>query len=603
MQASSQRIEQMAVNAIRDLITDTCPLLIANITSNEKTPFIDGDIAIYKTKEIKNENSIGKVPVQVKGKTYAKFPTIYTYQIKVNDLRHYLLNGGAIYFVVAISKQQKVICYSPLSVVKIQNILSSIEDNQKTVSIRLSKFPTEENKIMDVVRNFYEDSRKQHSFAKEETHPLEYWQKNPNFQNLSINAICYGNKQPSQMELIESVNSHENYIYVKLDNCPIPIPVSNENIKLGLLKEGKEPVTVGSKIYYDNFRIIRDEKAIQVQFGDAFVYTMHLNKTHDSEFIYNCPAQIDKAVRAMEFIKAIKIEKQFKIGDVLLNNMDFDVTYEELEQQENQLRNIANLLTTLHIDIENFKYNELSQHDLNNLQLLHRAIVKNEIIKETEFRLREDFENSVLCDIKINDKIIQVLVTKEAGGYKIEDKYNLNKIFFLEKTDGNFEPATPYYLLTAENYNQILNVNYQGIIETYKELYEKYPPIINQAIFVLNTILIAFDQSKNINLLRTAIGLNEWLQDKEIEDISPNAKKLSTLEIAYRHRELTKIERKFLYNIVAEAQEPLDILYAYILLGDIKGANDTFNDLCDDCKNYFKHQSIYYLFENMRMKS
>ena len=103
--------------------------------------------------------------------------------------------------------------------------------------------------------------------------------------------------------------------------------------------------------------------------------------------------------------------------------------------------------------------------------------------------------------------------------------------------------------------------------------------------------------------MRTAIGLNEWLQDKEIEDISPNAKKLSTLEIAYRHRELTKIERKFLYNIVAEAQEPLDILYAYILLGDIKGANDTFNDLCDDCKNYFKHQSIYYLFENMRMKS
>ena len=53
MQASTIRIEQMAVNAIRDLITDTCPLLIANITSNDKTPFIDGYIAIYKTKEIK----------------------------------------------------------------------------------------------------------------------------------------------------------------------------------------------------------------------------------------------------------------------------------------------------------------------------------------------------------------------------------------------------------------------------------------------------------------------------------------------------------------------------------------------------------------------
>ena len=43
-----------------------CPLLIANMASNDKTPLTDGDISIYKTEDTKNENYIGKVLVQRK---------------------------------------------------------------------------------------------------------------------------------------------------------------------------------------------------------------------------------------------------------------------------------------------------------------------------------------------------------------------------------------------------------------------------------------------------------------------------------------------------------------------------------------------------------
>lgn len=93
---SPKKIEQAAINAISDLITDKCPLLIANMATNDKTPLTDGDISIYKTEDTKNENFIGKVPVQVKGKTFANIPNKVTYSIKVNDLRHYLNSGGII---------------------------------------------------------------------------------------------------------------------------------------------------------------------------------------------------------------------------------------------------------------------------------------------------------------------------------------------------------------------------------------------------------------------------------------------------------------------------------------------------------------------------
>lgn len=44
----------MAIKAIDDTITDKCPLLVANILSNDKTPLFDGNILIYRTINYRN---------------------------------------------------------------------------------------------------------------------------------------------------------------------------------------------------------------------------------------------------------------------------------------------------------------------------------------------------------------------------------------------------------------------------------------------------------------------------------------------------------------------------------------------------------------------
>lgn len=598
----SKKIEQMAIGAIERLITDTCPLLITNMATNDKTPLTDGDISIYRTEDIKNENYIGKVPVQVKGKTFVNIPNNATYSIKVSDLRHYLRSGGIIYFVVAINqRKEKVIYYTPLSVVKLQKLISSLDSKQKSVSVRLSKFPTETNKIMDVIRNFYETINKQYSFADKETHPLEYWQNHPNFKGISINAICHGSKQPSQIELLNSINSHENYVYVNLDNCPIQIPTSNENIKLALLKHGNEPIKVGDTIYYDNFTIIHAGQEVQIQFGNAFTLTFFLEARRDREFRYTCPSKISQVLKALSFIKAVKTARECSIGEVLMPDFDLNISIEEIERQETQIKDLAELLNTLHIDADEIEYNKLSQKELDNLYSLYRGIVKGEISQNT---VKEDFNQSIICQIPIGNKTIHVLVTKEREGNKIEDYFNLtDRVLFLETTDGKYWPSTPYDCLSDEDFCHILNINYHYITDVHKDLYEKFPPIIYNAINTLNKVLKAFDKSNNKRLLQAAIELNEWLQDKEIEGISPYSKILCNLELACRSRKITEKERKSLYKIVSDSTEPIDRFTAYVLLGDTQGASDVFNELCKECQEHLKTQPIFHLFEKMPISS
>lgn len=599
---SSKKIEQMAINAIAGLITDKCPRLITNMATNDKTPMVDGDISIYKTEDTKNENFIGKVPVQVKGKTFVNIPNNVAYSIKVSDLRHYLRSGGIIYFVVAINqKKEKVIYYTPLSVVKLQKLISSLDSKQKSVSIRLSKFPTETNKIMDVIRNFYETINKQHSFADKETHPLEYWQSDPNFKGISINAVCHGSEQPTQLELVNSINSHENYVYVNLANCPIPIPASNENIKLGLLKQGDGPVKVGDTIYYDNFTVIHVGQEAQIQFGEAFRLTFFYEEKRNSEFLYTCPAKISQVLKALSFIKAAKLKRECCIGDLMMPNFDLNISIEEIERQETQIKDLTELLNTLHIDVDEIEYNKLSQKELNNLYLLYKGIIKGEISQNNS--VKEDFDQSIICQIPIGNKSIHVLVTKERDGNKIEDYFNLqDRVLFLETTEGQFLPSTPYDYLKYEDFCQILNINYHYITEVHKDLYEKYPPIIYNAINTLNKVLSAFDKSNNKRLLQAAIELNEWLQDKEIEGISPYAKMLCNLEIACRSRKITEEERKSLYKIVLDSTDPIDRFSAYVLLGDTQGAKAIFDELSKDRQEYFKIQPIYHLFEKIESR-
>ncbi len=107
----------------------------------------------------KKANFIGKCPIQVKGKTFAKkdfkSKTI-SYSVDAYDLKNYLTDGGVIYFVVGISgtnSEKYQIYFNSLLPFDIHRILQK-KDGQKTYSIHLEKFPKECNQIEEIFQDF-----------------------------------------------------------------------------------------------------------------------------------------------------------------------------------------------------------------------------------------------------------------------------------------------------------------------------------------------------------------------------------------------------------------------------------------------------------------
>lgn len=92
-------IEKIACNAVGKYITD-CRSLVPYIDENDKTPIWDGNIFIYHSEYICNNNLIGRYPLQVKGTEVCSFSDSACFSVRMSDLRKFYQEGGCVFFVV-----------------------------------------------------------------------------------------------------------------------------------------------------------------------------------------------------------------------------------------------------------------------------------------------------------------------------------------------------------------------------------------------------------------------------------------------------------------------------------------------------------------------
>lgn len=92
-------IEKIACNAVGKYLTD-CRSLVPYIEENDKTPIWDGNVFIYHSEDICNNNLIGRYPLQVKGTEVNSFSDSTFFSVRVSDLRKFYQEGGCVFFVV-----------------------------------------------------------------------------------------------------------------------------------------------------------------------------------------------------------------------------------------------------------------------------------------------------------------------------------------------------------------------------------------------------------------------------------------------------------------------------------------------------------------------
>ena len=173
------KIEKAAVGAVRAYV-DSCPRLDSIINENDKTPFWDGDIFVYKSKSIANENFYGRVPVQVKGR---KSPTSY-FLIKRKDAEAFRADRGCLFFKVIIKDKPSgaydatKIFYAFLSSDSIDTLLLK---KTKTIRIDLKEIP-EDHSIFE--KEVIEFSSRRNEVKVEKSSPDEIQSIVEQFENV-----------------------------------------------------------------------------------------------------------------------------------------------------------------------------------------------------------------------------------------------------------------------------------------------------------------------------------------------------------------------------------------------------------------------------------
>ena len=87
---TDKQAEELAASKVKDYINYTNKLS-PYITENDKTPLWDGHIFIYKNTIHSNNNLIGRVSTQIKGKRVKKSitNTFITYPVEAMELEKY----------------------------------------------------------------------------------------------------------------------------------------------------------------------------------------------------------------------------------------------------------------------------------------------------------------------------------------------------------------------------------------------------------------------------------------------------------------------------------------------------------------------------------
>lgn len=308
----SNKVEQISVSCLVSAIAK-CEHLNPVISSNDKTLSWDGYVELYNHGGNKKANFIGKCPIQVKGKTFAKkdFKSkTVAYSVDAYDLKNYLIDGGVIYFVVGISRtnlEKYQIYFNSLLPFDIHRIFQK-KVGQKTYSIHLEKFPQECKQIEEIFQDFLFHRRQQ--IGKPFLGNLHLMQSTERSTyaifNKSISGILDGKPK---------------YIYKNLQhNVLVPV----EKIILEEINVANAPVDVmiDDKVYFQNAEISFTKGNIVSGVILNEGLSIKVNKKSNIATIEATKkCTISQYLKNLEFLLALSTGNTLKIGTFAIGSL------------------------------------------------------------------------------------------------------------------------------------------------------------------------------------------------------------------------------------------------------------------------------------------
>jgi hypothetical protein len=594
-------VESLAVGKISEIVA-RCPHLKAYITTSDKTPFTDGHIDIYSGPKQNKDAWMGRVPVQVKGRTgRAKMNSTPSYPIERTDLLAYQKDSGVLFLVVLIDPKGKpaVPYYALLSPFKIQAILEKMKVEQLSVSVPLKRLPSDSRLLEPIVALALRTRDQRLSLGFDPT--------------LFAGARSFTIHTASELKLdapifLEPGSADFSFVIHTAGGLSIPVGGELQISPPDYVERRVDLRASSGGVTYEGADVKRiDPQRVQAEFAPSLtlVFQHELDKQSVSVSMSYTKGLAER-LKAIEFLLGVVDTSSMELNDTTARfapTKNPDVS--ELRAHARALRRLDELLRTVGVEPDSLDLVDLDQID--EIELRALAALYQSLVDGKEIAVKGAQPSRVYQKVAQWELMILISRGKAQGRWRLIDPFSPEfRSQFRWSADGddhpNPIPVTAYDVVEQENMASVLNLRLDSIVAAYEAIadFSSTLGLANQRVLGL---LLAADVSelRRGEFLDAASRLNDWVIGSEGE--KPHHL-VNRWQIAMRRGTLSTKERsevRALHRRVAkEGSRDADYveLACLLLLGDIEGVDDLIDQLPDERAEQFRRWPIWNLRSN-----
>jgi hypothetical protein len=593
-------VENLAVNRVSDRISK-CPYLESYLDQNDRTPLTDGHIDIHASTTLHTkENFKGRVPVQIKGKSFdGKKKTPTKFQVDISDLKGFVKMSGVLYFVVFIEKKtmKREVKYAVLNTFKILAILKTVKPSQKTVGVVFKPFPKDPEKIQQIL-----------DFALQAQPESASLQVDAKFMaNIKEFTLYTGGDLDLDTPLtLNHLEFDFSLVATTTGGMTLPINVDFSITPTSYFGEETDlTVSSGPHAFHNPIRRRIDGKTVEFELNEGLrVRSIDSKSGGVGSISVEARGTLEDHFQNIGFLLACHDNGSYIINDATVSfeaksiDDDGEVDTRDLFEYLGKLREV---LIYLGADPNLVEIDALIGKRGRQLANLYEILIsKSEKLREFEEqgRVRQplgqwNLELLIIKDVDSGDWTCRGMLDPDIGyQYAMEtggedDEPEISRVTAYEILDDEFLPFT-------------LNLRLDHLVDAYEDV-STYPNITDKANLTVLKLVTAADrvELRRHEFLSAASKLNDWLMGKDGETA---IHLINRWQIISRSRVLRSDERRAIRDLKrkvgrGDIDAPAQIETACaILLGDQEDVEYCFGLLAEAEQDLMKGWPIWQLW-------
>lgn len=588
--------EGIAVRAVEDRLS-SLQTVKPFLDKNDRTPLVDGTIAVYSSPSHSNADLVGKITVQVKGKgvqSFNKLKEKEPYSLSRDTLKGYLLSNGVLFFLVFINKKKprkRTVYYTLLNPFKIQKILEGMSDEQKSVSVYLEKFPQKDRDI---------GARLALAIQTQAERPEQGFDDSLLRNATAFKIYSDRNVSFEQPIILDYKEMDYSFVLETASGMAVPVPGKLAIYPAEYTEQPTEATFRSGEFTFQNPAVKRLDVA-RVEFTLSQGLRLEIPKPgSEARGAIHLSMQDSLALRYKDvgfFLTSVDTGCFEMDGE----SFQFDGAAlepgEGLREHFDYMGRLIELLIELDINPALIKMSEIDENRSVQLGRLYKAI-----IEQQEFAA--DYESPGRVRQPIGPWYIELMCVQSnsEGMWKFHGLFSkeLAPQFFWssdeEEADQKVVRMSPYDLIDEERLPYTLNLNLERLVPSYEEISE-YPDTYARANLMVIRLIKAADTvpARFEEFMSAAEALNSWLIESD-GALAPHL--INRWQILERRNLLTTSELTEIRRLRREAMRNANNQVAFccsVLLKDFDEADDAYHALTEHDQTTVRQWPIWTL--------